>query len=398
LQALNRVRTYLNKEGSLYIVQAPHINRENAVNYFGTLSDLKMNPSMSPEYYKILSAMMLRDKKMQLKFIPYIINELTNMGFSIQTSNMNSENTIPFNGDLIKFAKFGIKIAQQLIEETYAEFNCTSIRQLRALLSSEQLVEIFKTKAPNKRHLTQEHESLIAKFKADENGFKNSEDLPYEIGPIIEEYKISCRFRLTIKEFENLSNLEYLGSLTLKGLEKSSVNWKDLSYDAKKKALELQGIYYLDGVAVNLTNPEDAIKFHEQKTTMSLKHDSLINTADKCNVVITDVINIADKKYAQAGITFIKKARDEFNSKPKDIPLPRKEIVEICKKLSQDIPDFENYLTNNAKATQKTIQFGGAYINALKLGGISLVQARKQIDGTRARGYHIKIGNNTGNS
>jgi len=122
--------------------------------------------------------MMLREKQLAIKFVSYAINELLNMGFQLNTSNMDEDNTIPCNEDLTEFAKFKINKIKEIIEPTFAEYGITTLHSLRKMFSPDQIVDIFIAKSPNTRHLKREHMVLTDKYKVDENSFKRLNDLP----------------------------------------------------------------------------------------------------------------------------------------------------------------------------------------------------------------------------
>ena len=351
-----------------------------------------MNPLTSPEYYKVFSAMILRDHQLKIKFVPYITNELINMGFSLNTSNMNEASTIPYNEDLKVFAKYGINRVREIINTTFAEFGDTSLQALRKMFSPDQMIDVFIEKAQNVRHLKREHMLLLDKYNSDENSFKQLTDLPDDIYEIMWEYKVSKRFKLSIPEFENLTNLEYLGCLVTSKEMRNSVNWKEDSLEMKKSRLEGQAINYLTNVTINITSPNESIKFHEQKYITAVKHDSLITTAKQCNVVVVDVVDIASKKYARAGATFIQRAKEEFEKVSPQKPLFKQDVINKCKALAEGIDGINLYLINNTSATETTIKSGTAYIKALKLGGISFDVKRTRIENKLPWCYYVKMG------
>jgi len=195
-----------------------------------------------------------------------------------------------------------------------------------------------------------------------------------------------------VPEFENLTNLEYLGCLTMPKNIKNSVNWKVDTLEMKKSRLEGQGIKHLTNLTINITTPDESIKYHEQKYTAALKHDSLITTANQCNVAISDVVDIASKKYARAGATFIQRAKVEFEKISQNTPLLKKDVISKCFAISEGIEGMNQYLINNAEATEKTIKSGTAYLSALKLGGISFEVKRARIGNKQPWCYYVKIG------
>ena len=194
-----------------------------------------------------------------------MFTELSKMGFTFKTENTNAQETVPLIEELSVYAKFKVNKAKEMIDTAFAEFGDLLFIKLKKQLNAEQLESIFNEKAPYTRHLKPEYAQIIERYKVDECEFKKSADLPLHIDDIIKEYNLASKYKLSINEMAEATNMEYLGMLTLPRHLRIGINWKEISLKEKKRVLYGQGVHYITGKPFNCTTIDEFVKYHKQK-------------------------------------------------------------------------------------------------------------------------------------
>lgn len=372
LQALNRVRHYINREGSIYLVRANFGNREY-MDYFDILDLQIMSIKHTPEYYKILSAIELRDHLLKNNCLSYICNELLNMGFTLDTKNMNNAKSVPLIKELDKYVKNKKNITRLMIEEAFKNENKKT--------SDDQIIKIFNDNAPEVRLLKPEHEELLRQLKTNEYEFKMRNDLPDNIEKIVKEYSTIKKVNLSIKEYNSLTKFEYLGLLLFDAKRRKIINWYEITFQVKRNKFNQRALSHVTGREFALTSPQEAEDFHKLKYNEAIKHNMNITTANKCNIVISDKIRIKERRYAQVGAQWISLVRDKFSNLDAKIGLLKSEIYNMCDEIARIVPNIDKYFMHSLNCDSRSIKSKNAYFKALEYAGITFKTARERRPG-----------------